>query len=68
MSIERINELETKLAFMEASVTELSDLVFRQQQSVDELRTWCRTLAQRMTTMSSGDPDHQDGHEVPPHY
>jgi SlyX protein len=68
MSSERITELETKLAFVEGTVTELSDLLYRQQQTVDELRTWCRTLAERMTAMRGNDGESFDGHEPPPHY
>lgn len=68
MSIERINELETKLAFMEATVTDLSDLLYSQQRTVDELRTWCRTLSDRMTAMRDGDGEGSEGHEPPPHY
>ncbi len=69
MSDARITELETKLAFMEQSVHDLSDLVYRQQQSMDELRVWCQTLAQRVASSRAGDDtDVQSEHEVPPHY
>ncbi|MFK8014583.1 MAG: SlyX family protein [Gammaproteobacteria bacterium] len=69
MSDERITELETKLAFMEQTVGDLSDLVYEQQKSMDELRTWCQTLAQRVSALRANDGgDEQNEHEVPPHY
>lgn len=69
MSDARITELETKLAFMEHTVAELNDTVYAQQRTIEELRTWCQTLAQRMKTLREGDEqDAPAGHEVPPHY
>ncbi len=70
MSDARITELETKLAFMEHTVAELNDTVYAQQRTVEELRTWCQTLAQRMKTLhdDGGDQDGPAEHEVPPHY
>ena len=67
MSAERFTDLETRLAFLEASITELSDLVYDQQRGMDELRTWCRTLAGRLEALREGEGG-QDGHEPPPHY
>ncbi len=69
MSDARITELETKLAFMEQTVSDLNDTVYAQQRTIDELRTWCQSLAQRMKTLRAEEEhDAPAGHEVPPHY
>ncbi|MFK7885521.1 MAG: SlyX family protein [Gammaproteobacteria bacterium] len=69
MSDERINELETKIAFLESTVNTLNDQVYQQQRSLDELRTWCQTLAGRVKSLREGDEGSaSEQHEVPPHY
>lgn len=69
MSEQRIDELESKIAFLEATVSTLNDQVYQQQRSLDELRTWCQTLAGRVKALRDGDEGAApEQHEVPPHY
>jgi uncharacterized coiled-coil protein SlyX len=69
MSEKRIEELESKLAFLEATVSTLNEQVYQQQRSLDELRTWCQTLAGRVKAMrDGGDGAASEQHEIPPHY
>ncbi len=65
---ERITELEIKLAHLEQTVVELSDVLYRQQGMLDRLDSNLERLQQRVN--ASGDaasnPDPAD--EKPPHY
>ena len=62
---QRMVELETKLAFLEANINELSDTLFAQQKqlaSVEKLLHELRDLA------LSGQGEQPQGDEKPPHY
>lgn len=59
-------ELETKIAFLEQHLNELSDVVYQQQRSIDELQGNYQTLRDRyLSTASMGTPS---ANEKPPHY
>lgn len=62
----RLTTIEERYAHLEKLVTELSDVVYRQQQELDALR---QQLAQ-IKDKTSGDPGIVDPaqHERPPHY
>ena len=59
-------ELETKLAFLENHLNELSDVVYRQQKALDELQTNYEALKERIPTTQDGRLPEVD--EKPPHY
>ena len=54
-------ELEVKIAFLEQSITELSDVVYSQQQQIDSLKNDRHRM---LTLLQSLDKDDQP----PPHY
>lgn len=66
MSDARITELETRFTHQERLVSELSDVVWKQQQELDRLTKAVAILEQKL----SGDPGLVDAHqhEKPPHY
>jgi len=59
-------ELETKIAFLEQHLNELSDVVYQQQKSLDELRSNYQALKDRYLSALSSDT--QESNEKPPHY
>jgi SlyX protein len=63
---QRLTTIEERYAHLEKLVTELSDVVYRQQQELDALRHQLATLKERV----GGDPGIVDPsqHERPPHY
>lgn len=69
MNNDRLIEIETRLAYTDHTVAELSDLVYAQSQTIDRLAERCRRLEQRITALAepAGDPPSQED-EVPPHY
>lgn len=63
---QRLIEVETKMAYQEHSLNELSDLVYQQQQSIDKLSASLNVMLQKLQNPSAEISDEQ--HEKPPHY
>lgn len=64
---ERFESLEIKVAHLERNNQELSDVIFRQQRELDELRTRLQQLGNRVESLATPDAA-GDGVEIPPHY
>lgn len=64
---DKIVELEVKIAFLEQSITELSDVVYSQQQQIDSLKNDQHRMR---TQLQSYDKDDQQviDDKPPPHY
>ncbi len=68
----RIETLEFKCAFLERSIQELSDVLARQQQELEQARARIEDLARQLAALDAamdgtgGPPDPRA--EVPPHY
>ena len=69
MNPETLEQIETKVAFLERANAELSDVVYRQQREIDDLRVRLTSLSARL---DSGQPDggrpYTLEEEKPPHY
>jgi SlyX protein len=64
-----LEQIETKIAFLERANAELSDVVFRQGRSIEALRNQVAALVLRMQELD--EPDVTPGtleDERPPHY
>lgn len=72
MADERLNEVESKLAFQEETLRILNEVICRQQQQIDQLEQVCRALRDRwdeLTRRLSGPPSNVGPDlERPPHY
>lgn len=64
---DRLTELETRIAFQEHSLQELSDEMYRQQKQIERLDNICRMLLQQMQDVSAALPA-KPLDEKPPHY
>jgi SlyX protein len=64
---ERLVELETRLAYQEATLQVLNEVVTRQQQQIDQLDSLCRRLLERVDT-AGGAARGSAVDEIPPHY
>lgn len=66
MSETRLSDLEVKCAHLEKTVSELSDVLWRQQQELDALKDGYRGLKDKF----GGDPGLVDAsvNDRPPHY
>jgi SlyX protein len=61
----RLEALETKVAYLEATLQELSDVLYRQQQALDRVLERNRQLLEEFDTRSGGPAT---DFEKPPHY
>ena len=68
MQIDALEQIQTKIAFLERSNAELSDMVFRQHQDLQSLRAKVNELSQRLEAALSAASEAAPAAERPPHY
>ena len=64
---DKIVELEVKIAFLEQSITELSDVVYSQQQQIDSLKNDQHRMRTYLQSLDKDD-QHVIDDQPPPHY
>lgn len=64
----RLEDLELKLAYLERSNQELSDVVYAQQQAIDRLEARLERLVDRLQALEARPRDYTSDEEAPPHY
>ena len=65
---ERLEQLELKLAYLERGSQELSDVVYSQQQALNELAARLARLTERVQAAEERPRDYPGEEEKPPHY
>jgi SlyX protein len=68
MSEERFVDLESKLAHQDQLLNQLNDVVTEQQAKIMQLDALCKSLLERMRSMSDAPTATDSGDERPPHY
>ena len=69
MTPETLEQIETKVAFLERANAELSDVVYRQQRQIDELRARLTSLSARLDAgQAESGRAYTLEEEKPPHY
>jgi uncharacterized coiled-coil protein SlyX len=63
----RLETLEFKIAHLERTAQELSDVIFRQQQQIDAMLNLNRQLVSQLESLESRSGDASPV-EIPPHY
>jgi uncharacterized coiled-coil protein SlyX len=63
-----LEQIETKIAFLERANAELSDVVFRQHREIEALRARVDALVDRFEAAQSTEPARGPEEERPPHY
>lgn len=65
-----MDELESRLAFLDDTVEQLNSVIVRQDHDIRQLQQRLQDLAARMEDLGSAGPETSDGqqHELPPHY
>jgi SlyX protein len=63
----RLETLEFKIAHLERTAQELSDVIYRQQQQIDAILDLNRQLASQLESLESKSGD-SSAEEIPPHY
>jgi len=65
---EQIINLEIRIAHQDLAIQELSDTVYAQQKSIDQLVVMCRHLSDKLRGVTDQNTVSDPGDEVPPHY
>lgn len=67
---DRIIELETRLAYMEASQEDLNTIIIGQQKALDQQQESLKKLREKMLALEENLPggDEMPAHDPPPHY
>ena len=68
MQANPLEQIETKIAFLERANAELSDVVFRQHREIEALRARINALIERFEAAQSAEPARTPEEERPPHY
>ena len=68
MRDELMEEMQSKIAFLERASTDLSDVVFRQHLEIKALQSRLQTLIERLGTNAIDEAPRTLEQERPPHY
>jgi SlyX protein len=69
MSEDRLVEIETKIAFQEKTIKDLSDALYEQQQEIERIGDTCSLLVKRLKEISEATLGiDAPANEKPPHY
>ncbi len=68
MDTEALEQIQSKIAYLERANTELSDVVFRQQQEIQALAARLKEVSERLQTVQSSSEERAAEDERPPHY
>ena len=63
-----LEQIETKIAFLERANSELSEVVFRQHREIEALRARVNALVERFEAVQADEPARGPEDERPPHY
>ena len=68
MNDETLEQIQTKIAFLERASAELSDVVFRQHREIQALEAKLKSVAERLSSAQSSEALRTPEQERPPHY
>jgi uncharacterized coiled-coil protein SlyX len=68
MDQETLEQIQTRIAFLERSNTELGEVVFQQQKEIQALNARIREVLQRLEAAQSAQEERSAEDERPPHY
>jgi uncharacterized coiled-coil protein SlyX len=68
MNDETLEQIQTKIAFLERASAELSDVVFRQHKEIQALEAKLKVLSDRLSGAQADENPRSLEQERPPHY
>jgi len=68
MNSETLEQIQTKIAFLERANAELSDVVFRQHREIQALESRVRAISDRLNAALAQEDGRPPDEERPPHY
>src|SRR5690606_12043749 len=66
--VQRMNDLETRLAFQDDTIQALNDVVSKQELELERLQRAVELLARRQADLAAALPGEADADQPPPHY
>lgn len=66
--MQRLEQLESRLAFQDDTIEQLNQIVTEQQQQIDKMHRQLRILGKRMKEVTVTQVANQDEETPPPHY
>lgn len=66
--VNRMDELETRLAFQDDTIQALNDVVSRQELELERLQRALELLARRQADLAASMPGETEDDQPPPHY
>jgi SlyX protein len=68
MNDETLEQIQTKITYLENAAAELSDVVFRQQREIQALDAQLKAIVERLSGAQTDEAPRPPEHERPPHY
>jgi uncharacterized coiled-coil protein SlyX len=68
MNDETLEQIQTKIAFLERATSELSDVMFRQHREIQALEAKLKAVLDRLSGTQLDESPRPPDHEKPPHY
>jgi uncharacterized coiled-coil protein SlyX len=68
MNDETLEQIQTKIAFLERASAELSDVVFRQHKEIQALEAKLKAVSDRLSGAQASETPRTPEQERPPHY
>ena len=68
MTEERLNSIETKIAYQELTVSELNEVVIEQQKTIDRMDKQLKELTDKLNDIAELTGSDRGGIQKPPHY
>ena len=68
MDDETLEQIQTKMAFLERAVSELSDVAFRQHKEIQAMEAKLEAITVRLNSAPLDESARPLEHEIPPHY
>jgi uncharacterized coiled-coil protein SlyX len=68
MNDETLEQIQTKIAFLEGANADLCEVVFRQQQEIKALGLRLKEMSDRLDSIQTDDRQRPLAEEKPPHY
>jgi SlyX protein len=68
MNDDTLEQIQTKIAYLERTAHELSDVVFRQQKEIQALEAKLKEVSDRLNAVQSDQSPRPAEQERPPHY
>lgn len=68
MTSERLDLIETKIAYQELTISELNEVIIEQQKTIDRMEKQLREITDKLNDIAELTGSDRGGIQKPPHY